>query len=99
VSKIALQNPDDHSHPSSPIKGEENFAIPSASPPLSKIPPPLWRGWEGQGEGEHEMAHEDKQGMHPFPYVGSNGTNGSPRSRHPREFLEELSESCELEEI
>jgi len=45
--------------------GEENLAIPSASPLLSKIPPLLWRGWEGQGEGEYEMAHEDKQGMHP----------------------------------
>jgi len=46
--------------------GEENLVIPRASPPLSKIPPPLWRGWEGQGEGKHEMAHEDKQGVQPF---------------------------------
>jgi hypothetical protein len=30
--------------------GEKNLAIPSASPSLSKIPPPLWREWEGQKE-------------------------------------------------
>jgi len=31
--------------------------------PFPVLPLP---SWEGQGEGEHEMANEDKQGMHPL---------------------------------
>jgi len=52
-------------------------------PPLSKTQPPLWRGWEGQGEGQHEMAHEDKQGMHP-----TNGGIGRAGSRKSMVFTE-----------